>query len=207
MIGVVDYGAGNLLSVRKALDYLGVESMFIRSPMEFSGLNGLILPGVGAFGAAIEELQSRGIYESIKDWLLADKPFLGICLGMQVLFERSEESEGVEGFGLFEGDVLRFKGHKVPQIGWNQVRVVRESRIMQGIEDGAFFYFLHGYFAAPRDEDIVVGITEYGVLYPSVIEVGNVSAVQFHPEKSGVVGLQLLRNWVEHVGREDNTLS
>ena len=156
----------------------------------------MILPGVGAFGAAIEELQSKGIYEVVRDWLLADKPFLGICLGMQILFERSEESEGVEGFGLFEGDVLRFKEHKVPQIGWNQVWITRKSRIMEGIEDGSFFYFLHGYFVAPRNEDIVVGITEYGVSYPSVIEMNNVCAVQFHPEKSGVVGLKLLENWV-----------
>lgn len=197
MIGIVDYGAGNLLSVRKAMEHLGVRSKIVSSRDDFGGVEKMILPGVGAFQAAVERLRCSGIFEDIKDWLLSDKPFLGICLGMQLLFEESEESVGTGGFSICGGRVIRFRHRKVPQIGWNTVLAKRESKIMDGIEDGNFFYFLHGYFVKPQADDIVVGTTEYGTVYPSLIEKGNTYAVQFHPEKSGEAGLKLLRNWVE----------
>ena len=143
------------------------------------------------------KLNASGLLESVGDWLRSGAPFLGICLGMQLLFEGSAESDAVEGLGLFEGSCLPFQAGKVPQIGWNQLTVEPESRLLRGIDDGSFFYFLHGYYVDPRETDMVTATTEYGVRYPSVIERGSVAAVQFHPEKSGVLGLRLLRNWVE----------
>jgi len=196
MIGIIDYGAGNLLSVKRALEHLEVKCKIVNSRDEFRGIEKIVLPGVGAFQAAIQQLQARGMYDGIKEWLISGKPFLGICLGMQLLFEESEESAGTEGFCVYKGKVIRFKNQKVPQIGWNKVFIQRGSKIMDGIGDGSFFYFLHGYFVKPQDDDIVVGTTEYGIDYPSVIENGNIYAVQFHPEKSGDVGLKLLENWM-----------
>jgi imidazole glycerol phosphate synthase, glutamine amidotransferase subunit len=141
MIGIIDYGAGNLLSVKKALEYLGEKPRIIHSQKDLEGMEKLILPGVGAFQSAIENLKSRGIYEVIREWLVSDRPFLGICLGMQLLFEESEESDGAKGFEIFRGKVLRFKERKVPQIGWNRVSIRKRSRMMDGIEDGSFFIF------------------------------------------------------------------
>lgn len=197
MIGIIDYGAGNLLSVKKALEFLGTECRIINSIDGFNSIKKMILPGVGAFQSAVEKLRTLGIYDQINNWLRANKPFLGICLGMQILFEESEESQGIKGFGLFKGKVIRFKEYKVPQIGWNQVRISRKSKIMEGIKDGSFFYFLHGYFVQPQDDEIVIGNSEYGIVYPSVIGKDNICAVQFHPEKSGSVGLKILRNWIK----------
>jgi len=197
MIGIVDYGAGNILSVKKALEYLGIDCKIIESETDFKEVEKIILPGVGAFQSAIQKLKFTGIHGIIKNWLLSNKPFLGICLGMQLLFEESEESKDAEGFGIFKGKVIRFSNKKVPQIGWNQVATTQASKIMKGIKRSSFFYFLHGYFVQPQDDDIVVGITEYGVVYPSVIEKGNIYAVQFHPEKSGEVGLKLIKNWIK----------
>lgn len=201
-VGIVDYGASNLLSVMKALDFLGCEGRVIRSKRDIESVDRLILPGVGAFQSAIERLKSSGVHGRVGEWLESDRPFLGICLGLQVLFEGSEESRGADGFGVFKGKVRRFRSRKVPQIGWNQVSIKKGnrggkgSRLMNGIDDNSFFYFLHGYYASPKDESIVVGTTDYGMTYASAIEKGNICAVQFHPEKSGTVGLRLLRNWV-----------
>lgn len=197
MIGIVDYGAGNLRSVKKAMEHLGVRCKIIASQDDFAGVERMILPGVGAFQAAVDRLQETGMYESVKDWLLSDKPFLGICLGMQLLFEESEELIGSRGFSICTGRVIRFNQRKVPQIGWNTVLAKGESRIMHDIKDGSFFYFLHGYYVEAQDDDIVVGTTEYGNVFPSVIHKGNTYSVQFHPEKSGEAGLKLLKNWVE----------
>jgi glutamine amidotransferase len=196
MIGIIDYGAGNLLSVKKALEHLKIECRVIDSKEGFKDIDRIILPGVGAFGAAMQRLRSCRMLEDIREWVLSDKPFLGICLGMQLLFEESDESRGVRGFGIFEGKVVRFKQGKVPQIGWNQVSIQKESCLLSGIDDLSFFYFLHGYFVEPKDTDIIIGTTEYGVIYPSMIKRGSIHAVQFHPEKSGVDGLRLLENWV-----------
>jgi len=197
MIAIVDYGAGNLRSVKKAFDYIGAESRLISSPDELDAVDKLVLPGVGAFGAAIERLKKSAFYPIIGAWLESNRSFLGICLGMQLLFQSSTESQGIEGFGLFKGATLRFVTGKVPQIGWNQIQKIKESRLFEGIDDGSFFYFLHGYYIAPQDMTIVTATTDYGIIYPSVIERGNISAVQFHPEKSGQSGLRLLKNWVE----------
>ncbi|MFQ5639559.1 MAG: imidazole glycerol phosphate synthase subunit HisH [bacterium] len=197
MIGLIDYGAGNLRSVKKALDYLGAKSRILRTAEEFHGIEKVILPGVGAFQTAVERLRERGVFDKIKCWLKEDQPFLGICLGMQLLFERSEEAPDVAGFGVFHGEVRRFQHRKVPQIGWNQVRQAEACTALAGIEQNAFFYFLHGYYVAPASWDFVLGETDYGIRYPSIIQKGNVLAVQFHPEKSAKTGLRLLKNWIE----------
>jgi imidazole glycerol phosphate synthase glutamine amidotransferase subunit len=196
MIAIIDYGAGNLKSVKKAFDYLNVKSQVISNSEQLTYAERVVLPGVGAFGAAVDKLQESGFYDSIQDWLKANRPFLGICLGMQLLFETSSESPSVKGLSVFEGENLRFNSGKVPQIGWNQVQIKKPSRLVDGITEGSFFYFLHGYYIAPANQDLVTATTEYGISYPSVIEKGNIHAVQFHPEKSGDIGLKLLNNWV-----------
>ncbi|MDZ7400630.1 MAG: imidazole glycerol phosphate synthase subunit HisH [candidate division KSB1 bacterium] len=197
MIAIIDYGAGNLRSVKKAFDYLKVESQVISSPDQLTGATKIVLPGVGAFGAAVQKLHEFGFYDAIRNWLLANQPFLGICLGMQLLLETSQESPGVKGLSIFEGENLRFDAAKVPQIGWNQVQVQRKSRLFADIPNGSFFYFLHGYYLSPREDKIIIATTDYGIEYPSAIELGNIAAVQFHPEKSGDLGLRLLKNWIE----------
>jgi len=197
MIAIIDYGAGNLLSVKKAFDFLQAENQIISSAAEFNGFSRVVLPGVGAYGAAVERLKESGFYSIIKEWLKADKPFLGICLGVQLLLQTSEESPGVAGLGIFSGKCLPFTEGKVPQIGWNQIKIAKDSPLLHGIQDGSFFYFLHSYYVAPEDSDIITATTEYGTDYASIIEKGNVHAVQFHPEKSGDLGLKLLKNWIE----------
>ncbi len=197
MIAIIDYGAGNLKSVKKAFDFLLVKSKVISSGKEWNGFTRLVLPGVGAFGAAVQKLQTAGLMDKIRDWLAADKPFLGICLGMQLLLEKSLESKPESGLSFFKGNCLRFKQGKVPQIGWNQIHLQRPSKLVTGIESHTFFYFLHGYYVQLEDEKIITATTDYGVTYASIIEKGNIYAVQFHPEKSGEVGLKLLKNWVE----------
>jgi glutamine amidotransferase len=197
MIGIIDYGAGNLRSVKKALDFLQVKSRIVHSAADFAGLEKLILPGVGAFQAAADKLREYGMYQPIREWIAADRPFLGICVGMQVLFESGEESPGAAGLGVFAGEVPRFQHHKVPQIGWNNIRIKKPSPLLSGIPDGTFFYFLHGYYCRPANPEIVVAETEYGITYPAIVQRGNTFAVQFHPEKSAEMGLRLLQNWVE----------
>jgi len=196
MIGIIDYGAGNLRSVKKAIDYLGIESRIIRAASEFDGIDKVILPGVGAFGAAIGTLKAKGLYQPVAEWLQTNKPFLGICLGLQMLFEESEEAKGLRGFGIFKGKIPQFQQRKVPQIGWNQIQRVNDSPLLDGIPDQAFFYFLHGYYVQPEEHEIVLTETEYGITYTSAIVKGNIYAVQFHPEKSSRLGIQLLQNWV-----------
>lgn len=196
MIAIIDYGAGNLQSVKKAFDYLAVTSKIVTTSAELDDVDKIVLPGVGAFGAAVDRLQQTGFYQKIKIWLKNDRPFLGICLGMQLLLESSTESKGYHGFGLFQGQCLRFDMGKVPQIGWNQVDIEKHCRLLTGINSGTFFYFLHGYYVAPLDDSAVIARTGYGITYPSILKQGNVYAVQFHPEKSGKMGLQLLENWV-----------
>jgi len=197
MIGIIDYGAGNLKSVKKALDFLGVENRIIRQASEMEGMQKLILPGVGAFQSAMKSLERQNLIAPIREWLKADKPFLGICLGMQLLMESSEESTDYTGFGVFRGTVRRFEHRRVPQIGWNQVAQTQASPLWKNIPDNSFFYFIHGYYVAAEDASIVIGKAEYGIEYTSAIQKGNIFAVQFHPEKSARLGLQLLKNWVK----------
>ena len=197
MIAIVDYGAGNLRSVRKAFNHLKVKNIIATGADDLNGVKGIVLPGVGAFGKAMRKLKENNFYEGIKNCISAGTPFLGICLGMQMLFEESTESENVIGFGIFRGKCERFKKGKVPQIGWNQINIVKESPLLEGIPDETFFYFLHGYYVKAKNPDIITAKTDYFVEYTSIIEKGNIFGVQFHPEKSGKMGLQMLRNWVE----------
>jgi|UniRef100_A0A7V3VU38 imidazole glycerol phosphate synthase glutamine amidotransferase subunit len=197
MIGIIDYGAGNLHSIKNALNYLGLKNRLIRDEDGFKNIERIILPGVGAFGAAITKLRKAGILERLLEWLRGDKPYLGICLGLQLLFESSEEAEGINGFGIFKGRMKRFLTSKIPQIGWNSIEVIKPSPIFNSQRKKVYFYFLHSYYLDTPEKDIVLARTVYGVSYPSVINKGNIYAVQFHPEKSGKAGLDLLKKWVE----------
>lgn len=149
MIGIIDYGAGNLKSVRKAFDFLHAPNSVVRTAAECRGMERLVLPGVGAFGAAVGQLQERGLFSPLREWLAADRPFLGICLGMQLLLEGSEESPDAKGFGVFHGQCLRFEHGKVPQIGWNELRLTLPHPLFADIADGTFFYFIHGFYVPP----------------------------------------------------------
>jgi glutamine amidotransferase len=194
-VGILDCGSGNLRSVYKALDRLGT------SPVVFGevdpGWDGLILPGVGAFGHVMEHLHDPA---SILDFISSGKPFLGICLGLQVLFESSEEDPGVAGLGAVKGKVERIRARKVPHMGWNSLEMPRESRILEGIRPGDYFYFVHSYSAAP-EEDATVAICEYeGQPITAAVERDNMSACQFHPEKSGAMGLKVLANFIRMCG-------
>lgn len=195
MIGIIDYNAGNLFSVLNSLNFLGYNAKIIRSSLEISGVERLILPGVGCFGAAVNNLKKTGFFDLVIEWIKSGKPFLGICLGLQLLFERSEESEGVMGLSILKGDVRRFKADKVPQIGWNKAVVCGNSVLARHTKD-EYYYFVHSYYVCP-EEDIVLFKTEYSIEYVSGIQKDNIVDVQFHPEKSSFAGLKFLKNWVE----------
>ncbi|MCP4399945.1 MAG: imidazole glycerol phosphate synthase subunit HisH [bacterium] len=196
MIGIIDYGAGNLLSVKKAFDFLKVANVIIRSPEEFTGIEKVVLPGVGAFSASMDSMKERELHELTVEWIREDKPFLGICVGLQMLFEESDEFGVSAGLGVLPGRVPQFKAGKVPQIGWNQVKHSQESPLWERIADNSFFYFVHSYYVDTPEQSIVIGETDYFITYTSAVNKGNCYAVQFHPEKSGELGIQLLRNWV-----------
>lgn len=196
MIGIVDYGAGNLFSVRKALDRLGLPSRPVERPAALSGLSGLILPGVGHFESAAAVLAESGLSEGIRKWADGGRPLLGICLGLQLFFERSEEGEGGRpGLGLFAGQVVRLDGPRAIHVGWNRVRIVKAGVPSLPAAGTELFYFVHGYVVHPADETLVAGLAEYGRAFPAVVGRGNIMGVQFHPEKSGPAGLALLRAW------------
>lgn len=205
MIAIVDYGMGNLRSVEKALAAVGGDPVVTADPEVVAGAARVVLPGVGAFSAAMRNLAGRGLEEAVTGAIAAGKPFLGICLGLQLLFESSEEMGETRGLGLLPGRVVRFpagctsagtEGIKVPHIGWNELHYTRPSRLLRGLPDGARVYFVHSYYPVPAEQDQVIATSEYGGRFCCAIERENVSAVQFHPEKSGVVGLQILRNFV-----------
>lgn len=199
MIGIIDYGAGNLRSVANAVQALGIEPRLVSTPAEMEGLSHLILPGVGAFGDCMAELEKRGLTEAIREWVLAGKPYFGICLGYQILFEESEEMAGTRGLGIFPGKVKRFTedGRKIPHMGWNAA-VSRDPAdpAWDGLGDSPYFYFVHSYFPAPADPSIIAMETEYGEKFASAIRSGAVLATQFHPEKSQQAGLRLLGNFL-----------
>jgi len=199
MIGIVDYGAGNLRSVSKAFDFLGFESRLVDAATALEGVDRLVLPGVGSFGEAVRQLRTRGLFAPVGEWLEADRPFLGICLGLQLLFESSQESPGERGFAAFRGSCRKLEARKVPQIGWNTVQAVDDSAppaLLCDIPARSYFYFVHSFFAAPEEPSPAVALTDYGGSYPSIAARGRVWGVQFHPEKSGDLGLRLLSNWV-----------
>ena len=203
MVAIIDYGAGNLQSVKKALDFIGAESKITDNKDEINAASHIILPGVGSFADAMSCIRERGLEETIKKSADGSKHFLGICLGLQLLFESSEESPGVKGLGVFKGDIVTIpkdNGLKVPHIGWNSIKLNQTNGIFEGIKDESYFYFVHSYYFKNADEDIVAGTTEYGVPIQCAVQNGRVCATQFHPEKSSEVGLALLKNFVN---RED----
>ena len=199
MIAIVNYGLGNLHSVQKAVAFVGGDAQVTDDPQVILNAKKIILPGVGAFADGMQGLQTRGLADVIRQAAGDGVPLLGICLGMQLLFDESEEKGTHTGLGLIPGQVLFFrqKEIKVPQIGWNQVAPAKTSELLKEIPDGAYFYFNHGYYCRPRDVDDVLLTTDYGLRYASAVQRGNVFGVQFHPEKSQKCGLQLLRNFVE----------
>lgn len=200
MIAIIDYNAGNLKSVEKALHLLGEETVITRSFQEIEAADKVILPGVGAFGDAMEQLKKYELDKVIREVAAQGKPFLGICLGLQLLFEGSDESQGVEGLHILDGQVLRIPdapGLKIPHIGWNSLELANDGRIFQGIENGAYVYFVHSYYLKAANEQIVKATTEYSTHIHASVEQGNVFACQFHPEKSGAVGLTILKNFAE----------
>lgn len=198
MIAIVDYGMGNLKSVTNAFLKLGADVTITRDKGEIERANAVVLPGVGAFGRCIENLKAFDLFDFIKELLKDNKRYLGICLGMQILFESSEEAPGVEGMGFIKGAVPRFRSDvKVPHMGWNSVEIVAKgSEIFEGIRNHEYFYFVHSYYSQPKEEGVIATTTPYGVNFASSVLKGNLFACQFHPEKSQKAGLRLLQNFI-----------
>lgn len=201
MITIIDYDAGNLKSVEKAFRFIGEEDVSIsRDRDEILAADKVVLPGVGAFGDAMDKLHRFGLVNTIYDVVDKKIPFLGICLGLQLLFERSDESEGVSGLGVLPGEILRIPdayGLKIPHIGWNSLHLEGDGRLFSGIPEQAYVYFVHSYYLKARKPDMVKATCSYGVTIHASVEKGNVFACQFHPEKSGEAGLKILRNFAE----------
>ena len=199
MIALIDYGSGNLRSVQNALRHEGAEPQLVSDASALAEADVVVLPGVGAFGDCVDGLRSRGLWDPLREWLAADKPFLGICVGYQLLFDESEESPGVAGFGHFAGRVKRFStaGLKVPQIGWNQLELTQPSHpLWKRLPPRPHVYFVHSYFPDPEDPSVIAARAEYGEEFAAAAASGSVAGVQFHPEKSQDVGLAILRNFV-----------
>lgn len=200
MIAIIDYDAGNIRSVEKALQFLGQEVTITRRGDEILAADKVILPGVGAFGDAMEKIRQYELEDVIHQVVEQKTPFLGICLGLQLLFEQSEESPGARGLGLLKGQILRIpegEGRKIPHMGWNSLKFQNEGRLFRGIPDGAYVYFVHTYYLKAADETIVKASTEYGTKIHASVEQDNIFACQFHPEKSGDTGLQILQNFID----------
>lgn len=198
MVAIIDYGAGNLSSVKKALDYLGAENEITQDRDKILSASHVILPGVGSFGDAMDSMRERGLVDTVKEVAMT-KPFLGICLGLQLLFEGSEESPDTEGLGILKGKIVSIpkdKGLKVPHIGWNSVNLKQHSGIFSNIDDESYFYFVHSFYLKDADEDVVAATTEYGVTIQCAVQRDNLCATQFHPEKSSKAGLKLLKNFI-----------
>ena len=199
MIAIIDYDAGNIKSVEKALQKLGEEAVITREKETILSAARVILPGVGAFGSAMERLRTYGLDEVIYKVVKKGTPFLGICLGLQLLFEKSEESEGIRGLGILPGQIVRLpeeKGIKVPHMGWNSLKYPNPGRLFTGIEENSYVYFVHSYYLKAQEEEIVTASSEYGTLIHASVEKDNVFACQFHPEKSSETGLKILRNFL-----------
>lgn len=191
MIAIIDYGAGNLVSVKNALDYLGVASKITSNAEDIEKAERIILPGVGSFGFMMKSLRKLKLEQPLKEALLKGKPYLGICLGMQALFEKSEESPGIAGLSIFKGKVVKFEQGKIPQIGWNNIKP-RKSLFKDG-----FVYFVNSYYPVPEDKEIIATTTDYFGDFASAVQKDNITAMQFHPEKSGEFGLDLIRRWLQ----------
>lgn len=198
MIAIIDYGIGNLRSVQKAFEKAGGMARLVTTPAELADAHAIVLPGVGAFGDGMNNLRAGGFVEPLLELVRAGRPLLGICLGMQLLFEESEEMGHHRGLGLLPGRVRRFSGSlKVPQIGWNQIHWRRPTFLRAGVPDGAYAYFVHSYYVEADDPELVLATTDYGIEYPSIVGKGLILGIQFHPEKSQDVGLQILSNFVQ----------
>lgn len=205
MIGIIDYDAGNLRSVEKALHYLGEEVVVTRDKSILQRVDKVILPGVGAFGDAMSNLKKYELDKVIQEVVEKHTPFLGICMGLQLLFERSDESMGVDGLGILKGEILKIPDKdnlKIPHVGWNSLEFRKEGRLFQGIDANAYVYFVHSYYLKAKDEDIVTAVTDYSTTIHASVEQGNVFACQFHPEKSSKIGLKILENFAK-LNKED----
>jgi len=199
MIAIIDYDAGNIKSVQKAIELLGQEVVLTRDPEMILSADHVILPGVGSFGDAMEKLHKYDLVTVIHEVVRRKIPFLGICLGLQLLFESSEESVGVPGLGVLKGEIVRFddkEGYKIPHMGWNSLHIQKDARLFKGISEGSYVYFVHSYYLKAEDTSIVKATSEYTNLIHASVESDNVFACQFHPEKSSDVGLQILRNFI-----------
>jgi len=204
VLGLVDYGSGNLRSVRQAIEQAGGHCAMVSSPGDAANCSALVVPGVGSFGDCARQLHDAGLWEIIREWIVADRPYLGICLGYQLLFESSEESPGVAGFGALAGKVVHFprgevggEALKIPHMGWNQLHIRTPSDpLMKGFEINPDFYFVHSYYPVPEDSSVVTSTCDYGVEFAASVTKGRISGVQFHPEKSQALGLSMLRNFI-----------
>jgi len=209
-IAVIDYGMGNLRSVQKGLERVGCAAEITRDADRIASAPGVVLPGVGAFGACMDNLRAYGLDEPVRHVIGRGVPFLGICLGMQLLFEESDEFGPVKGLGVFPGRVVRFKdqpGLKIPHMGWNRITKRQRLRHLEGIDDGTFVYFVHSYYVESADPSLTATSTEYGVEFTSAIARDNVFATQYHPEKSQEIGLRILENFGRIVGRQPSAVS
>lgn len=205
MVAIIDYDAGNIKSVEKAIQFLGEEAIITRNAEEILSASSVILPGVGAFGDAMEKLHKYNLIPVIQEVVEKQIPFLGICLGLQLLFEKSDESPGVDGLGILQGEIKRIPDKeelKIPHIGWNSLKFPNKGRLYQGIAEDSYVYFVHSYYLEAKEDEIVVATTEYGTKIHASVEKGNVFACQFHPEKSSSVGLKILENFLS-ISKED----
>lgn len=203
MIAIIDYGAGNIQSVYKALKFISADCKVTSDKDEILNADGAILPGVGSFGDAMDTMTKRGIKDTIIEYTKSGKPFLGICLGLQLLFPESEETPGVKGLDIFKGTITKIPNQnrtlKIPHMGWNNISIKQKNGIFKGIEGEPYVYFVHSFYLKAQDKDIVAATTQYGVEIDAAVQKGNIIATQFHPEKSGEVGLKMLKNFVEMV--------
>jgi imidazole glycerol-phosphate synthase subunit HisH len=200
MIAIIDYDAGNLKSVEKALHYLGQDTVITRNHDEIVSAEKVILPGVGSFGDAMNKLENYNLITTLNEVAKLNKPLLGICLGLQLFFESSEESPGVKGLGILEGQIIRIpdsEGLKIPHMGWNSLKISNNAKLYKGIDSNAYVYFVHSYYLKAKNENEVVATTDYSTLIHASVEKDNIFACQFHPEKSGEVGLKILKNFAE----------
>ena len=198
-VAIIDYGVGNLRSLEKAFVAAGAAAIVSGDEKILRRARALVLPGVGAFGACMKELSDRGFDQLVVERVAEGIPVLGVCVGMQLLFEESEEFGRTKGLGLLRGEVRRFDdGLVVPHVGWNQVRIRREHRLFDGVDDRSFFYFVHSYFCEPKNDELILGTTDYGINYASIVGKENVIGVQFHLEKSQQAGLRLLQNFTKY---------
>lgn len=207
MISVIDYGAGNLQSVVKALNYIGCKCLITNDMETILNSDGAIMPGVGSFEDAMNSMKSCGADKTVKEFIATGKPFLGICLGLQLLFEKSEESPNATGLALLDGSVTRIPDDngklKIPHIGWNSLNIRKKDGLFKGIEENPYVYFVHSYFLKADNPEIVSSQTEYGAIIDSSVSYKNIMATQFHPEKSGKVGLQMLKNFADMADRKE----